>query len=48
MPHQVIAPEAIKELTVREFADAADAAGVRPSELLAVRVPLHVASAPER
>lgn len=48
MPHQAIAPEAIKELTVRELGDAADAAGIRPSELLTGRGLLYAASVPER
>jgi hypothetical protein len=47
MQHQVIAPEAIKDLTVREFADAAGAAGVMPSELLSGRGLLRAASTPE-
>lgn len=48
MPHQAIAPEDIKQLTVREFIDASMAAGVRPSELLTGRGLLHDASIPER
>jgi len=48
MQHQVIAPEAIKELTVGEFADTAYAAGVMPSELLSGRGLLHDASVPGR
>jgi len=48
MQHQAIAPETIKELTVREFGDAAEAAGVMPSELLTARGLLHATSVPER
>jgi len=48
MQHQAIAPETIKELTVREFGDAAEAAGFKPSELLTGRGLLHATSIPER
>ena len=47
MQHQAIAPEAIKELTIRELGNAAHAVGVMPSELLSGRGLLHAASTPE-
>ena len=48
MQHQAIAPETIRELTIREFGDAAEAAGFMPSELLSGRGLLRDASAPGR
>ena len=48
MQHQAIAPETIKELTVREFGDAANEAGIKPSDLLRRSEIRLVSSAPEQ